>query len=826
MRPGLGATYRLQLRRGFGFAHAAALAAYLVDLGIETLYCSPVTEAVPGSTHGYDGTDPTRIRAELGGSDGYDALVGACETHGLGICLDIVPNHLATWPGGGWWRSLLLEGPDGELGEVFDVDWDASPPGAPRTVTLPVLDRPLEAALAAGLVALREGPAGPVLSACGVELPVAGGSVRPGEGLAEVLGAQHYRLVDWHDPAERNYRRFFDVDGLAGVRVERPEVFARTHALVVELARSGRCSALRVDHVDGLADPAAYLHRLREATGLPVVVEKILTGDEALRRGWPVAGTTGYEVLDDIGGALVDAEGLERLVAAGRAEGDQPVGACEVGARRLVVETLFPGELARSAARLAVAPRTLAEVSAHLPVYRTYLDAGEAAPEDRAAIGEACARAGAAEVEAALLDPARRDAAVGYQQLSGAVMAKGVEDTAWYRLAGPLAFCDVGGDPGRPRHDGPARLHTRAAARARDGRAGLVPSTTHDTKRSGDVRARLYALSELAGGFEEGLARLRSALGATGAPCAPGAPGSSETRLLAQLLLGTLPAPGTAVPIGAAGGSLASRVGDALVKGAREAKLRTSWVEPDDGYERHLRELVDAACADGGRLLAASFGDLVGEVARLGATLSLSAVVLRSALPGVPDCYQGDETWNCSLVDPDNRRPVDHGRLRAMLAALEPRPGAGGPGARAGLAAELRRSWPDGRVKLLVTATLLRARRQLPGAFAPGARHVPLEAEGPAAPSVLAFGRLAGHAGGVGGAALAVVTRLASRLGRLGGDLPSGAAYAGTALAVPAELAGPLVDVVTGRQLRARAGRLEVADVLADLPVALLRPVR
>jgi len=826
VRPGLGATYRLQLRRELSFARAAALAPYLAALGVETLYCSPVNEAVPGSAHGYDGTDPTSLRAELGGSDGFDALVGACEAHGLGICLDIVPNHLATWPGGGWWRSLLLEGPDGELGEVFDVDWDAGPPEARRTVTLPVLDRPLPAALAAGLVEVGRGATGPVLRAGGVELPVAGGPVRPGEDVAEVLGAQHYRLVDWHDRADRNYRRFFDIDGLVGVRVERPEVFARTHALVIDLARAGRCSALRVDHVDGLADPAAYLRRLREATGLPVVVEKILTGDEALRRGWPVAGTTGYEVLDDVGGALVDAGGLERLVAAGRAEGDAAVEACELAARRLVVGTLFPGELARDAERLAVAAGTLAEVSARLPVYRTYLDGGEPAREDRAAIGEACAAAGAADVEVALLDPARRGAAVGYQQLTGAVMAKGVEDTAWYRLAGPLAFCEVGGDPGRDRHDGPARLHARAAARALDGRAGLVPSTTHDTKRSGDVRARLYGLCELADGFEEGLARFRVALGAAGGR---GASAAFETRLLAQLLLGTVPVAGTPAPGGTAGGTLAARVGDALVKGAREAKLRTSWDEPDEGYERHLRDLVEASCAGGARLLREAFGHLVGEVARLGATLSLSAVVLRSAFPGVPDCYQGDETWNYSLVDPDNRRPVDHGRLQAMLAALAPSPGGEGGdagGARAGLATELRRSWPDGRVKLLVTATALHARRRLPGALAPAARYLPLEADGPAAPSVLAFGRLAGEAEDAGGAALAVVTRLASRLGEAGGDLPSGAAYAGTTLAVPARLAGPLVDAVTGRQLRARAGRLEVAEVLAELPVALLRPLR
>ncbi len=904
----LGATYRLQLRPGWGFEAAARTVPYLARLGIETVYLSPVAEAVPGSTHGYDGTDPAHLRRELGGEPAYDALVAACEAHGLGICVDHVPNHLATWHRGPWWRRLLAEGPDSEMGEVFDVDWDAAigPAGRPQ-VLLPLLDRPADDALAAGLVRLGERDGEAVIEVGegdGVDLPVAAGTARSGDDVAGVLAddvagvlaAQHYRLVDWHDAAARNYRRFFDIDGLVGVRVEVPAVFDRTHRLLVDLARSGRLSAVRVDHVDGLRDPAGYLRRLADATGVPVVVEKILTGDEQLHPGWPVAGTTGYEVVDDVAGVLVDAGGLDRLTAAAQAEGDQPVAPLTVETRRLVAAASFPAELARAARGLDVAADALADVVVRLPRYRTYLrpadagdDTGADAGDDAAEAGElaiwheaagaapggldgeaagaapggldgeaAGAAPGGWDVAAAVADPGRRGGVLGLQQVTGAVMAKGVEDTAWYRLAGPLALCEVGGDPALDRHDGVERFHARAAARVAGATLGLVPGTTHDTKRSEDARCRLYALSELPDAFERGLAAARAELGLP----AGGGDLAFETRVAVQLALAILP-PSAAVGAGGAAGiggaagagggrlpselgdarwpegtTLARRLGAALEKGAREAKRRSSWQRPDAAYEERLAELATTLLADDAAVLRRAFGPMVPELARRGAINSLSALVLRHASPGTPDTYQGDEVWNLSLVDPDNRRPVDHGLLARALDGLPP-PGTGAPAP--GLD-DLRRQWHDGRVKLFVTGACLAARRGPGGAaLAAGGRHVPLAAEGPAAGSIVTFGRAAPD----GSWAVAVATRRGGALavaepvtsgtraaapaapsegpGALTpGDLPFGPSFARTWLALPPEAPPALHDAISGRAVDAAAGRLALDEVLATLPVALL----
>ncbi|MHB1597999.1 MAG: malto-oligosyltrehalose synthase [Acidimicrobiales bacterium] len=856
MTAGMGSTYRLQLGPTLDFDDAAALVGHLASLRVENLYCSPISEAVPGSTHGYDGTDPSRLRAELGGEQGFRRLGTALAAAGIGCVVDIVPNHLSTWAGGPWWRAVLRDGRASELAEVFDVDWDA---GAGK-VLLPLLDRPLDEALAEGSVTTRAVGGEPVVAVGGTHLPVTGGALRPDEDVAEVLGAQHYRLVDWHDRSARNYRRFFDIDTLVGLHTERPEVFERLHALVGRLVADGLVTGLRVDHVDGLADPAGYLRRLAELTGgLPVVVEKILTGDETLRRSWRVVGTTGYEALDDIGGALVDPQGCDRLAEAAATEGEPDVASCATACRRAVASTTFAAELEHVATALGTSTESLVEVTVALPVYRTYLDSGPLASEDSEALAIATARSPG--MLDALLDPSHAAAVTSWQQRSGAVMAKGVEDTAWYRLAGRLAFCEVGGQPARSRADGVTRLHARAGGRAASGEAGLVPGTTHDTKRSGDVRCRLYALSELAAPFEAGLRRYRELLGATTGPgSGPGgdlgtgagdagragaaARSLALTRLLAQTILAMLPAADDRSSGGSrssgddAYGELSSRIGAAMVKGEREAGIVTTWDHPDGSAEGLIRELVERSLARQGQLVRAAFGALVDDVARLGATLSLSAVLLRSTLPGAPDCYQGDEAWNLALVDPDNRRSVDFAALGARLAALglsplgvpgsrASRPAAPGPGVPGivrpdGVAARCRVAWRTGDVKLLVTASVLEGRRAWSDSFGRDAAYRGVEPVGPASASVVACARAASCQGPW---AVGIATRLPSRLDAPAGDLPAGrSSYGSTELVLPAGAGRRFVEACTGNVVEASGGRVAVAEACTELPVALLLP--
>ncbi len=817
--PALGPTYRIQLSPRFGFEQTEQVVAYLADLGIAYAYLSPVFEARAGSEHGYDVVDPTRVRRQLGGRAGLESLAAALHRAGLKVLADVVPNHLSTDPAGPWWRQLLRHGRSSPAAAIFDVDWEA--PGCDGRVILPVLAAPLEEVLDAGELTLATAPDGPVVCHGGRCYPLRPDGPPPGAPLEQVLAAQHYVLSCWRDPA-RNYRRFFAIDDLVGVRQEDPEVFSLTHRLLGELVSAGTVDAVRVDHLDGLADPAGYLEALGGIMGgRPVVVEKILTAEEPLRAAWPIAGTTGYESADDLTHALGDPTGLARLAAAAEAEGEPPEMAVVGEAKAFVLERFFSSEVARVARATGLGERRVAEAAAAMPVYRTYVSAGGGDELDSLLL----TAAGGEELAELVLSPLDRpflEGVLGFQQLCAAAMAKGVEDTAWYRLVSNLPFLEVGGDPhAGPARDGVARLHRRAAARLRRHEHGLVAGTTHDTKRSADVRARLLALAAVAPYFEAGLAAFAEAV--PGRPVGDGrppVPGPLERRRVAETCLAMAPGP-RAAP--GEWEEVADRVEAALRKGAREARTRDSWEQVNEAYEEALAEPARALCADSGRLLRTCFGPAVGRVQRFGATLSLAEVVLRSSLPGVPDCYQGDEVWNLALVDPDNRRPVDFARLARRLGEL-PDPDSISPAE----AAALRRSWPDGRVKLLVTRQCLHARALQEAAFAPGAGYVPLGLEGARdepEPPVIALARSAGSS-----LALAVATRAPERLAAEPGDLPVGeAAFSSAAIFLPGEIAsmagGGLRDVLSGARVEARSGRLALAEVLAALPVALLVPL-
>ncbi len=828
-RPAPVSTYRLQLRSGFGFADAAAIADYLACLGVTHVYLSPILQAAPGSTHGYDVVDHSRISAGLGGEAAFRAMVGQFRRHGLGVLVDIVPNHMAVpvpeslnrqlW-------SVLEEGKGSPYAHWFDIEWAAQ---AGRML-LPILAGPVEDCLG-DLTVDRYGHAvsdaaespghraadvpedEPVLRYFDHVLPLRPGTA--GLPLDDLLRAQHYRLAHWRDGAtELNWRRFFDVTSLIAIRVEDAGVFAATHRLLLSLVAEGLIDALRVDHPDGLADPRGYLRQLAEATGgVWVVTEKILAGTEELPSDWPCAGTTGYDTLGAVGGLFVDPDGREPLTGTymrftkvhnGFAEVAQSTKsdaarrglAAEVSRlTRLLTHAGVPelGGLGSEDLRAV-----LVELLAAFPVYRAYVVPGEPPPETSVTIMAGAAAATRSRLPtrlhtvvdtvcALLLGckdaaavPGRDELIVRFQQTCGPVMAKGVEDTAFYRWSRLVALNEVGGEPERFGVS-PEEFHAAAGRLARDWPATLSTLSTHDTKRQEDVRARLSVLAELPQAWAREVTQWHDrALTLSGGL----APEPDTEYLMWQTLAGAWPIE-------------RDRLAGYLQKAMREAGTRTSWTDPDPGYESVVLAFADAVLGD--PELTASIAGFVAGITPDARVNSLGAKLVQLTMPGVADVYQGCELTGFSLVDPDNRRPVDFARLRGRLAALDadpsrPAPLSAPPGADTAAVADLDAE------KLLVTSHTLRLRRDHPDCFAGG--YTPLRAEGPAARHAVAFLR--------GGDAVAVATRLPAGLRRRGG-------WADTVLPLPG---GPWRDVLTGVT---HAGPHPLLATLAlRLPVALL----
>ena len=869
----VGATYRLQLGPDLDFAAAAALVGYLADLGVTHLYCSPLCQARPGSTHGYDVADPTLVSRELGGEAGLRRLADAAHARGLGLVVDIVPNHLGTGPDTPLWEALLAEGRSGSAGTFFDVDWEAPLPGAAGKVVLPVLGEQYGVVLQAGELQVVEGRTGSSaradrgvrvryfdkhfpLSAESQEAIERAGGVRafagtPGQPgtwtrLHALLERQHYRLVHWRAGSLVNYRRFFAIDELAGVRVEDDDVFDRTHALILRLVDEGVVDGLRVDHPDGLRDPAGYLRRLADRTGgVWTVVEKILHPGEALP-DWPVAGTTGYEFANDVLGLFVDPGYSHQLADADRAMGgdERAYGLQVARAKREVLDGGLAADVRRLARRLhAVAQQhleardvdepmclaALTQVLLGMEVYRTYVDphTGEAAEEDVHRVEHAAQRGGHLAASTTgwvaapqllvdllvdvLLGRAGRSAAhldllARFQQLSGALTAKGVEDAVFYRCRRLLALNEVGGDPERFGVS-PAQFH--AANRQRQARfpLAMLTTSTHDTKRSEDVRLRMAALSE-AGvlwsaevqGWHERNADL--VVQTTQGP----APDRQTEVLLYQTLIGVWPID-TATSLGEVTPQLVARVQAYARKACREAGERTSWTDPDEAFEGAVDAFTDAALERGGEF-SASLGRVARQAAEVGMVSGLAQQLLVCTVPGVPDCYQGTELWDDSLVDPDNRRQVDFAAREALLASLDAGPADAG---------DLLLERADGRIKLWVLSRALRTRRAMPGCFAASGTYVPLLVTGHHADLVVAFARR-----GPDGAVVVVTPRLPGRLMAGKANPPVGDVWEDTAVEVPADLAGRAwTDALTGAT-HAPAVTLPLAAVLQTLPVALL----
>jgi len=834
------ATYRLQFNSQFTFDDARRVAGYLARLGISDIYASPILKARKGSTHGYDVVDANLLNPELGTDDDFNALHEEMQRHGLGLLLDIVPNHMAASAENAWWMSVLENGPQSRFIHYFDIDW------RDNRVVLPILGSPYGETLESQQIALHLDADGFFFSYYDKRLPLAPGSYTmvlrecvealPSEGVAielrelvesdvavtnskflketiwriyeadpqfraaldetieqlngrkgepesfdrldALLDAQWYRLAYWRIASETiNYRRFFDVTDLVGVRVENPEVFEARNRKPLDLIAAGVVTGLRIDHIDGLYDPIGYLRKLQaRVSSLYVVVEKILAHDETLPADMQVSGTTGYDFLDTVNALFVDPAGLAKLNRFYR-DFTEVIDSFDdicYDRKKQVIAELFAGEMRALGNELADLARldrnardfattellaALTEITACLDVYRTYAPSDKDHAVITRAVNCARRRAGTA-IDARLFNflervlSGEREQWLAFvqrwQQFTGRVMAKGVEDTAFYNYNRLISLNEVGGHPGRGRGFDPVQeFHQRNERIASDWPDTLNATSTHDTKRSEDVRARLNVISEMPEAWERQVRRWSVMTG-----------GFQDVNMeyhVYQTLAGAWPLD-------------RERLTQYLIKAAREAKTHTSWIAPNEDYERTLLDFASRLL--GHEPFRASLNRFVRRIAYHGCLNSLAQVVLKVMSPGVPDFYQGSELWDFSLVDPDNRRPVDYAHRERLLRKLA-----------------LPRKWTDERAKLFTTvrALAVRARNELRD-------YVPLRAS---SPHVVAFTR---------GDVLVAVPRLTSTIDGWGDlTLPIGGTWRNA-----------FTDEVV------EADQLPLARLFAKFPVAIL----
>ena len=911
------ATVRLQFHRDFPLDRATALVPYLHALGISHIYASPLLKSRPGSTHGYDIVDHALIDPELGGEPALRRLVAALRARQMGLILDIVPNHMAV--GGAdnaWWLDVLEWGRASPWAGFFDIDWNPPDPALNGRLLAPFLGTSYGDALAAGDLVLRFDPEDGHFFVAAYDahrFPIAprhyriilragGGALddladafaaarvtrhqaetgraalraahdrhaaafaavlatfnaEPGRmRLHRLLERQHYRLAWWRAAADEiNWRRFFDINGLAALCVERAEVFTATHATILRLYGEGLIDGVRIDHVDGLADPRGYCRKLRRRLstlrpGAAIIwVEKILAPQEQLPPAWATDGTTGYDFMNEVSAVLHDPDGAAPLTLLWTRLTGRPAGFAEeaMPARRQILRETLSSELwATSAALHRIARRNVAtrdwtltairraleELLVHFHCYRIYAGgAGNAATDARAlAAAMAAARQTLRAADRGLLDllggwlggddlrrvrpgaarQGRRRAMVRFQQLSAPTAAKAVEDTAFYRYGRLLSRNEVGSDPAQfaLSVDG---FHGAMEQRRRLVPRGLLATATHDHKRGEDSRARLAVISELPTAWADAVAGWMQRNAAfRGVADGASAPDAADELMLYQTLVGVWPP--DLVPDDAAGlALLRERVGGWLEKAAREARRHSEWAAPNDSYEGACQAFL-AHCLDaaGNAPMVRELAAFAARIAPAGAINSLTQTLLRLTAPGVPDLFQGTEFWDFSLVDPDNRRPVDWAARTAALAA-----GADPVACRAG--------WRDGRIKQALIVRTLALRARAPALFAAGT-YLRLRIDGPAAAHAIAFARLhEGRAVVVAGCRLPAA--LLAAAGAAPGTLEIGpAAWQRTAIVLPRRLQRRrFADVFdrAGRQVAAAAGALALADLFAALPVALL----
>lgn len=905
-------TYRLQIHAEFPLDAARGIVPYLQRLGVGAVYTSPYFAAEPGSTHGYDVTNHNVINPEVGGAEAHTAFTDAIRAAGMQHIVDFVPNHMgistATNP---WWRDVLAWGPDSPSAPFFDIDWNPFKTELRRKLLLPILGDQYGRVLDRGELQLELSDGELVLRYFDHRLPINARDVPPLQGVEEMepdaaarvigefngvpgqpksfdrlhalLEEQAYRLAYWRTAAhEINYRRFFDVNTLAGLRVEDPVVFSAIHRLLATLLKEGRVTGVRIDHPDGLFDPAKYFEMLQDlaaeswgeprkpgARGLYVVAEKILSGRERLPAGWSVHGTTGYNFLNQVNGLFVNPGNARRMRRAyARLTGQtRSFDDLLYDTKRLIMDTSMASELtvlAHTLDRIGESNRKsrdftlyslrdmLAEVVACFPVYRTYVNDQGWAPDDRVALERAIARARRRNpaMESSIFDffrevmlprdpssatapglerregyppadaeevAARLRFAMKFQQYTGPLQAKGLEDTAFYRNNTLLSLNEVGGDPSRFGVSA-ADFHEMNRVRHHDWPLEMTTTATHDTKLGEGVRARINTLSEFPEEWDREAGKWMR-LNKTSRTVVDGepAPDRNDEYRFYQALLGVWP-DGEATPTP----DLVPRLQGYMVKAVKEAKLHSSWINPDEQYEAAVTAFVERVLAGpGAAKFLPAFLPLQQKVARGGFVNSLAQVVLKIASPGVPDFYQGAELWDFNLVDPDNRRPVDFIRREQMLDSVDHVLNLPADQRRAALARLVETS-RSGAIKLLVTAAGLRLRRAMADVFLDG-EYLPLEVDTSVDGLAIAFARL--HPDGR--AVIAIAPHLISRLISAERPMPLGDTWRTSRVLLPQSLASlTFTDTFTGATLRpvvaGDSAWLFIGQALQVLPVALL----
>ena len=850
-------TYRLQLNADFTFDDARAQLDYLLDLGVSDLYLSPIMQARSGSSHGYDVIDPTTISSALGGQEAFEKLSQAVRERDMGLLVDIVPNHMAATVENPSWDALLAGGPDSPEAEIFDVFWEED-----GKLILPILGDHYSKVLAHDELTVDSSNGDPRIAYFDQRLPIsrehasqtalekwrtASSPDSRRWALDQLLAIQRYRLSYWRTGSRTiNYRRFFDINDLAAVKGGGP-AFELVHKRVCDLVTSGQINGLRIDHIDGLRDPAGYLARLQsylrtEDSGemMYTVVEKILSGGEQLPDEWQTAGTTGYDFLNMSNGILASTAGLKGLIAMTHRYAAEVADFSDLlyRAKHQVIEELFASEINRLTRHLGSIARddrygrdlileeidaAIRELTVCLPVYRTYIAGVPIRSKDRQIIDRSVAEAISNLPEQVvaleflsrviLLEDrahlnksevqSRLDFIAGWQQFSGPVMAKGLEDTTLYRDPTLLSANSVGGERDVAEIS-VEDFHAWATERALTWPLAMNATSTHDSKRSEDVRARISVLSEVPDEWEMVFQRLQEATASNVRSINDqAAPDGRAAMMLFQTLIGSWPLDPAQLD------DYPQRVQAYAVKAEREAKLRTSWTDQNAVYEEVLQSFI-ADLFENERFLG-ELRPFREQVAIHGMLNSLSATLLKVTAPGIPDIYQGTEDWDFSLVDPDNRRPVDYAARHTLLRQIE---AVSNP-------ERLLSDWQRDGIKLFVLHRALQVRAAHRDLFERG-EYLPLEIEGEHKNHVVAFARVHNQEW-----AITIVPRLTAQLARsTGHDLGhiplSADVWSDTAIRLPKGAPRSWSNALTDRQIEAESGAISLSKALRDLPVALL----